>query len=146
MLRAQFVTAFDTYSGMSADNSSIPNTAHTPIASIPLAAAEDVWLGSAQQATLLSDNIRPASWSGPLALGDEISISGPDGQRVFEVISTAELPIGGVTHIANSAATSGLVLVTVREKNTKNGRLLRFIIDRNDALALGSKPVQPRTL
>lgn len=140
MLRAQFVTAFDAYSEMSPANSSIPKAA--PVASIPMAAAEDVWLGSAQ----LSDNIRPASWSGPLAVGDEVSISGQDGPRAFEVISTAELPVEGVTHIAHRSANGGMLLVTVREKGAKGDQLLRFIIDRNDATAVGAKPVPPRSL
>lgn len=144
MLRAQFVTAFDAYSETSFTSNTQPKAASA--AAIPLAAAEDVWLGSAEHAATLSENIRPASWSGPLAIGNEISISGPDGRRAFEVIATAELPAEGVTHIAHSAANSGLLLVTVREKDPKGGQLLRFIIDRKDATSFGSKPVPPRTL
>lgn len=141
MLRAQFVTAFDAYSETGFASSISPKAAAT--AATPLAAAEDVWLGSARG--VLSDNIRPASWSGPLAVGDEVSISGQDGPRAFEVIATAELPAGGVTHIAHSAGNSGFLLVTVREKEG-GGRFLRFIIDRKDAISFGSKPVPPRTL
>lgn len=142
MLRAQFVTAFDTYSETSLASGITPRA--SAATSIPLAAAEDVWLGSAERAAPISDNVRHASWSGSLAVGDEISISGQDGRRAFEVIATAELPLGGVTHIAHSAANSGLLLVTVREK--ERGQFLRFIIDRKDAISFGTKPVLPRTL
>lgn len=144
MLRAQFVTAFDAYSGTNPDAGVIPKA--PAVASTPLAAAEDVWLGSAQGTTEMPDNIRLASWDSSLAIGDEVAISGPNGRRAFEVIATTEMPVEGVTHIAHSSTNSGLLLVTVREKDTKQGQLLRFIIDRKDANGFGSKIVTPRTL
>lgn len=144
MLRAQFVTAFDLYSGTRPTISTVPKAAD--VASIPLAAAEDVWLGSAQRTADLPDNVRPTSWNSSLAIGDEVSISGPNGRRAFEVIATAELPVEGVTHIAHSLTNSGLLLVTIREKDSHQGELLRFIIDRTDANGLGAKPASPHTL
>lgn len=145
MLRAQFVTAFDSYATPTPASTS--KTGGTSLASIPFAAGEDFWLSSSPHRTDLSDRVRPASWSGSVSVGDEISLSGNSGQRVFEIIAITELPGEGVTRVLHDGSNERMILVTAREKGSSKGQIIRFVIDRDDANVFGDKlAAAPHTL
>jgi len=128
MLKAQFVTAFDSYTVAA---SPARETAERETASTPVAAGEDFWLGSADRDGVLGGDVKPASWSGGIAEGDEITVSGVGGKVTYEVASITELPLEGVTHIAHGAPPQGLLLVTARKKGAGEADQIRFVVERN---------------
>lgn len=128
MLRAQFTSAFGAYKvAADLDDAEDPGE----VASVPFAAGEDFWLGGAPRN--LAGSVAPASWGGPVSVGDVITLSGPSGQRVYEVTNIAELPVEGVTHIAHGTASRGILLVTARMKGASRNQVIRFFIERSDA-------------
>lgn len=129
MLRAQFVTAFDSYTVTAPGVAQ--KTAGNGAAPVPFAAGEDFWLGGAHRSQVIANTIRPASWGGPVAVGDEITLSGANGQRAYQIIAITELPTEGVTHIAHGAVSNGLLLVTAVRKDSNPDQHIRFVIDRN---------------
>ncbi|CFX49710.1 conserved exported protein of unknown function [Candidatus Filomicrobium marinum] len=144
MLKAQFVTAFDSYSAPSPTGTS--KTGGLSLASLPFAAGEDFWLGSSSPGAGLSDHVRPASWSGSVAVGDEISLSGNSGRRVFEIVAITELPVEGLTRVLHGGSNDRMILVTAREKGSSKGQIIRFVIDRDDANVFGDKLASPHSL
>lgn len=144
MLRAQFVTAFDSYTVAPAI--AAQKTAANDVRPVPFAAGEDFWLGGAYRNKAVASSVRPASWGGAVAVGDEITLSGASGQRVYEVIAITELPIEGVTHIAHGAVPNGLLLVTAIRKGSNPDQHIRFVIDSNGGGIPGQGITAPSTL
>lgn len=131
MLRAQFVTAFDSYTAAAA--SGAQQTSQSAVAPVPFAAGEDFWLGGAHRNKSIANAVKPASWGGPVAVGDQITVSAAGGQRVYEIVAITELANEGVTHIAHGAPQSGLLLVTALRKDTSPAQHIRFVVEQTGA-------------
>lgn len=96
----------------------------------PLAQTEDFWLrdGHGRPA-----EVKPAAWSGDLARGDRLTISGGNGARVLEVVETDRLTLD-TTRLDAGPAGGQLIAVTCREVGRPQAPLVRLIITEGSAL------------
>lgn len=144
MLRAQFVDAFDSYI-VAAANPPKQISGIDAAAPVSFAAGEDYWLGGAHRNQDITNSVKPASWTGPVAVGDEITISGAGGHRVYKIVTITELASEGVTHVANGAPESGLLLVTALRKDAEPAQHIRFVVERSE-VASGGRHGTPASL
>lgn len=73
--------------------------------------------------------------SKPIQVGDRIDIAGSSGRRTLEVVDIRE--IGSSLTRIESTPSPRLLLVTSREVGTGTPRLVRFIIETEEAPAVG---------
>ena len=101
-------------------------------------AGDHLWLSRAESSA-------PFGLGKPVATGDRISIATADGpERVLEVIDVHAIGSGGTR--AEASGSSRFELVTAKVVGDAAGRLIRFIVEGDDADAIEGAAKPQRTL
>jgi len=96
----------------------------------PLAQTEDFWLRDGHRRPA---DVKPVAWSGDLARGDRLTISGSAGARILEVVETDRLSVD-MTRLDAGPDGAQLIAVTCREVGRPQAPMVRLIITEGSTL------------